>query len=278
LPQYRLRDVNHGGATIAPMQAIDLCGAFATHLDWMGVALAPVGRRVVAADTVLEPPVTLGDLDIWEAPARIGAFTYFAPGGRFANAEIGRYCSIGPGLQVGMTRHPLGALTTSPIGYVPDFLNFERHCALEQEGWRRALPLHGYDLRPRTRIGNDVWIGASAYLKDGITVGDGAVIGAHAVVTRDVPPYAIVGGNPARVIRMRFADQAIERLLAARWWRYNLLDVPGLDLSDPLAALDRIEALSAADVLRPYDPAPIDLLAEHGRFQAIRARLPRKAA
>jgi hypothetical protein len=100
------------------------------------------------------------------------------------------------------------------------------------------------------------------------------VIGAHAVVTRDVEPYAIVGGNPARVIRKRFDDAAIERLLAARWWRYNLLDVPDLDLSDPLAALDRIEALG----LHPYDPTPIDLLEEHRRFQAIRARLSRRAA
>lgn len=260
------------------MQAVDLCGAFATHLNWMGIALAPVGPRVVAADTVLEPPVTLGDLDLWEAPARVGAFTYFAPGGRFANAQIGRYCSIGPGLQVGMTRHPLGALTTSPIGYVPDFLNFERHCALARDGWRRALPLHGYDLRPRTRIGNDVWIGASAYLKDGITVGDGAVIGAHAVVTRDVPPYAVVGGNPARVIRMRFAEPVVARLLAARWWQHNLLDVPGLDLSEPLAALDRIAALRADGSLQPFAPAPIDLIEEHRRFRAIQTRLARKAA
>jgi hypothetical protein len=67
-------------------------------------------------------------------------------------------------------------------------------------------------------IGNDVWIGINAFIGSGLTIGDGAVIGAHAVVTRDVPPYAVAGGNPARVIRHRFAEAQIEALLAIRWW------------------------------------------------------------
>jgi carbonic anhydrase/acetyltransferase-like protein (isoleucine patch superfamily) len=70
----------------------------------------------------------------------------------------------------------------------------------------------------QTIIGNDVWIGARAILIDGITVGDGAVIGAGAVVTKDVPPYAIVGGVPAKIIKYRFEPEVIEFLLASQWW------------------------------------------------------------
>jgi len=69
-------------------------------------------------------------------------------------------------------------------------------------------------------IGNDVWIGASAFLASGISIGDGAVVAAHAVVTRDVPPYAIVGGNPARQIRFRFAESVISDLLRICWWNW----------------------------------------------------------
>jgi len=73
----------------------------------------------------------------------------------------------------------------------------------------------------RTRIGNDVWIGAGATLLGkggGLTIGDGAIVGAGSVVTKDVPPYAIVGGNPARIIRYRFDEAIIRRLLALKWW------------------------------------------------------------
>ena len=70
------------------------------------------------------------------------------------------------------------------------------------------------------RIGNDVWIGDGVYIKSGVTIGDGAVIGAHAVVVHDVPPYEIVAGVPAHVIRRRFSDETVERLLQIQWWNW----------------------------------------------------------
>ncbi len=259
------------------MRALEIDAEFAQHLQWMGIAMAPAGRRLVHPDTGFETPVTLGDLDYHAAAAQVGAFSYFAPGGRLGNAEVGRYCSIGPGVQIGMTRHPIEGITTSPIGYVPDFLNFERHFALAGDGWERRLPLVDYDIQPRTRIGNDVWIGASAYLKDGITVGDGAVIGAHAVVTRNVPPYAIVAGNPARVIRMRFPEPMVARLQALAWWRFNLLDV-AIDCSDLATALPQLEAGVADGSLEPYEPGAVGLIEEHGRFRKLRRMMLRRAA
>ena len=79
--------------------------------------------------------------------------------------------------------------------------------------------------QPKTIIGNDVWIGDQCFIKAGVKVGDGAVIGAHAVVTHDVPPYAIVGGVPARVIRYRFDEETINSLLNSEWWNLNDKDL-----------------------------------------------------
>ncbi|MFD1788937.1 CatB-related O-acetyltransferase [Sphingomonas floccifaciens] len=252
------------------LHLLDITPDFARHLMRLGVDLGVTGRFSVDDATMFETPVNLFGCDIWDAPARIGAFTYFTQRCRFANATIGRYCSVGPGVQIGMTQHPTGWMTTSPIGYVSDFFAFERHFVDENPAWERALPLQDYDQRPHTTIGNDVWIGTNAYIRDGVTIGDGAVIAAHSVVTRDVPPYAIVGGNPARILRYRFDDALIERFQALGWWRCNLLDVPDLDLRDPASAASALEDAIAAGRLVGYAPPTIGLVAEHDRYTVIR--------
>ena len=81
-------------------------------------------------------------------------------------------------------------------------------------------------------IGNDVWIGHGAQIMAGVNIGDGAVIGAGSIVTRDVPPYTVVGGAPARVLRQRFTDNQIKELLRLRWWRYDPGIFEGLDITD----------------------------------------------
>ena len=102
--------------------------------------------------------------------------------------------------------------STSPVFYdkdncfgQPDFL-YAEGITLEQ---------------PKTIIGNDVWIGDQCFIKAGVKVGDGAVIGAHAVVTHDVPPYAIVAGNPAKILRYRFSEEEISALLQTKWWEWS---------------------------------------------------------
>lgn len=142
------------------------------------------------------------------AGSRIGDHTYIELGCRISAADIGKFCSIAPYTLIGMAEHPTsGFVSTHPIFY-------------------RHLPEHGWDLvdrdlhqeMTRTRVGNDVWIGAGVAVKSGVSVGDGAVIGAGAVVTHDVEPYSIYGGVPARKIRQRFDDETIAFLLELRWW------------------------------------------------------------
>jgi hypothetical protein len=121
------------------------------------------------------------------------------------NSIIGRYCSIGPGVMVANENHPLDQYSTSGWFYDPI-------CRLVAE---RALPP-----RPILAIGHDVWIGASVCITPRVRrIGHGAVIGAGSVVTRDVPPLAIVAGNPARLLRYRFEGATAQSWLASRWWR-----------------------------------------------------------
>ncbi len=97
-------------------------------------------------------------------------------------------------------------------------------------------------------IGNDVWIGYEAVILSGVTIGDGAIIGARAVVTKDVPPYTIVGGVPARPIRRRFPDEAVEALLALKWWNWPLKRLS--------ASLRRIQSGDLEGLLEQAQTAP----------------------
>ncbi len=122
---------------------------------------------------------------------------------------IGKFCSIACGAKFlfNSANHALGSLSTYP------FPIFFEEWGLPVEDIPRA-----WDNKGDIVVGSDVWIGYEAVILAGVTIGDGAVIGARALVTRDVPPYTIVGGVPARPIRKRFDNAAIEALLALRWW------------------------------------------------------------
>lgn len=122
---------------------------------------------------------------------------------------IGRFCSIACGAKFlfNSANHTLHSLSTYPF---PIFF--------EEWGLQAADVASAWDNRGDIVIGNDVWIGYEAVVMAGVTVGDGAVIGTRAVVTKDVPPYTIVGGVPARPIRRRFSEDVIAELLALKWW------------------------------------------------------------
>lgn len=138
----------------------------------------------------------------------IGDHTYGSPKfyeKEMAKFNIGKYCSIASGVTVALGNHNAGAVSTFPFAALRAF-------------WPSAPSQGDHSTKGDVTIGNDVWIAANAFIGSGVTIGDGAVIAAHAVVTKSVPPYAVVGGNPARILKFRFSSGIIERLLSLAWW------------------------------------------------------------
>ena len=134
-------------------------------------------------------------------------YTYIGGSNNIQNASIGKFCSIGPEVRIGLGIHPTHLKSTYPGFYTnSNYYRVEKLYDFEGDEYKKV------------EIGNDVWIGTRATILDGVRVGDGAIIAAGAVVTKDVPPYAIVGGVPAKVIKYRFTDEKIKELLNERWW------------------------------------------------------------
>ncbi len=138
----------------------------------------------------------------------LGDYSYIGDGTRVIRAEIGRFCSIAGSVQIGLGNHPSGMVSTSPAFYT-------NHNAVRTQ-WVEHPP--EFEEYKQTVIGNDVWIGTRAMVRDGVAIGHGAIIGAGAVVTKDVEPYAVMAGVPARMIRKRFDDETVEKLLKLNWW------------------------------------------------------------
>jgi len=137
---------------------------------------------------------------------------YLLPDAGADRLVVGSFCSIGSGaafIMAGNQGHRAEWISTFPFAFVPDAPEF-------------AGAANGFLPAGDTVIGNDVWIGSEAIIMPGVKVGHGAVIGTRALVTRDVEPYAIVGGNPARPIRKRFADDDIALLMDMQWWDWSV--------------------------------------------------------
>ena len=123
---------------------------------------------------------------------------------------IGKFCAIAAETKFIMTGdHKLDAISTYPF---PIFKN----------GWEHVYDVNELPVKGDLIIGNDVWLGYDSLIKNGVTIGDGAIVAARAVVVKNVPPYAIVAGNPAKVVKMRFDDNIIKRLLRIAWWNWNI--------------------------------------------------------
>lgn len=140
-------------------------------------------------------------------------FTYFNQEPQFSfplqdsRLEVGAFCSISNQLKLVFTQHRFDCISTYPFN---DLLSsyIGRECLANDDKWSKGNII----------IGNDVWVGADVTLLSGVTIGDGAVIGAGSVVAKDIPPYAVAVGNPVKIIKYRFNDEIIERLLRLQWW------------------------------------------------------------
>ena len=182
-----------------------------------------------------------------------GAYSYCHGSFRSGSAAIGRYCSIAGGAHPMGPSHPLERVSTSMISYSPRYVDVARSFGCDD------YTVTPYDQEgDLVRIENDVWIGEDALIADGVTVGNGAVLAARTIVTRDVPPYAIVAGVPGRVIRSRFPPQLVEALLETRWWDYNFCDLPRAHL-DPPAFVDALRRMQQDGRIQPWQPQKIDL-------------------
>lgn len=162
----------------------------------------------------------------------IARYSYGGHDCTFFHADIGPFCSIASRVSIGGVAHPAHFVSTSPV-----FLS-------HRDSLKRKFAHHDYLPLLRTKIGADVWIGEGAFIKAGVCVGHGAIIGMGSVVTHDVPPYAIVAGNPAKLIRYRFDNAVIDKLLAIQWWEWSdsRLSQFGSYMNDPALFIQTVDA------------------------------------
>lgn len=206
-------------------------------------------------------------------PARLkdcslGAFTLINSRGTTSlyRCRVGRYGQIGEHAVVGPPEHPQDWFSNHPFaftrpGLMPRMYGHPEFARLAPDELATGTAYH--EQTPSdTHIGHEVYVGAGSFVRRGVKVGHGAVIAAHSVVLEDVPPYAIVAGVPARIIRLRFAEPVVDRMLALAWWRYDLAPYKhAVDYAQVEQTLEFFEARLAEGTLKP-------LIAETYRLNA----------
>lgn len=157
------------------------------------------------------------------ATCTIGLGSYIADSSVIKHTIVGRFCSIGSNVQTGVGTHPSKVFVSSH----PAFYSTEPHAGFTFAKENIFADHVFIDSANKyvIEIGNDVWIGSNVIITDGVKIGDGAIIAAGSVVTTDVLPYAIVGGVPAKLIRFRFSETQIEKLINIKWWNWDIKEI-----------------------------------------------------
>ena len=140
---------------------------------------------------------------------KIGKYSYIGNNSFVSDTDIGCFTSISTDCYIGGTSHPTEWVSTSPV--------FHKWENIMKKNFAR----HEFEIFKRTTIGNDVWIGNRVMIKAGVKISDGAVVGMGSIVTKDIGPYEIWAGNPARLIRKRFDDETIDALEKMKWWEWD---------------------------------------------------------
>lgn len=197
-------------------------------------------------EVVVETPCCINGPGCVINGKKIGAFSYFSGNTKLHSVEsVGRFVMINGNVVIGFAEQSVSSLSahflfhTSQTNWMDNY-----HSLTKEERMACAKLQREKDLYRKTpvQLGNDIWIAHGVQIMCGVTIGDGAIIAAGSVVTKDVPPYTIVGGVPAKIIRKRFNDEIIEKLTTLKWWEYGPDILKGTDITEPASAIEIIES------------------------------------
>lgn len=170
-------------------------------------------------------PVDIADNVTIYSTVNIGKYSYVNVGSViYHGVFIGSYCSIARNCEIGVAKHPVDWLSSHPFQFDKGkYKNNSKYNLVNKYDWLS---------HDKTIIGSDVWIGAKAIIQCGVKIGNGVIIGGGAVVTKDIPDYAIVGGVPAKIIRYRFSEEIRNKLIELKWWELDLDFLTNMNFTD----------------------------------------------
>ena len=197
-----------------------------------GVVQIETGARIIRSD--FAGPTLIHSRTVIGPDCQLGQYVGVAEDATISRYTMGNYCSIGRRVSINPFNHPTNWLSIHEFQWHKFAYDFaDEYNQIERLPRERAKA-------GRVEVGSDVWIGNNAVILSDLKLGTGCIVGAQSVVTQDVPPYAIVAGVPARIVRYRFEPAVIERLLASKWWERPLAELSGLPFDQVEKCLDQL--------------------------------------